>query len=59
VYVKKRETLAHYDKTSYGEKLGGYDLRLTPQQNWKNISGGWHNELGVERPPTPGNSHFG
>ena len=41
----------HWTPISYGEKkLEG--LRLTPQQNGKNISGGWHSELGAE-PPNP------
>jgi len=29
---------------NYGEKLVGYGR---PQQNGKNISGGWHSKLGV------------
>ena len=28
-----------------------------PQQNGKNISGGWHSKLGVEPPNPPGNFH--
>jgi len=47
---RKGETLAHYDKTSYGEKLGG---TVDPPAEWENISGGWHSELGVEPPNSP------
>ena len=32
-------------------KTGG--LRLTTQQNGKNIGGGWHSELGVKPPQPP------
>jgi len=32
-------------------------VTVDPQHNGKNISGGWHSELGVETQPSPGNSH--
>ena len=34
----------------YSEKLG---VTVDPQQNGKNISGGWHSELGVNPPTSP------